>query len=72
MSKQNKNAGAKSPDKQGVHEGKGGTFKGRAASGRKKLKSQSSADIESSSGDAQTPKIGMSKINESGKGSRDR
>ena len=72
MSKQNNNAGTKSPDKQGVHEGKGGTFKGRAASGGKKLKSPNSADNETSAADAQTPKIGMSKINESGKGSGDR
>ncbi len=72
MSKQNNIAGAKSPDKQGVHEGKGGTFKGRAASGGKKLKGQSYSDNESNTMDAQTPKIGVSKINESGKGSGDR
>jgi hypothetical protein len=72
MSKQNNNAGAKSPHKQGVHEGKGRTFKSRAAGGGKKLKSQGIADNGSSAIDAHTPKVGMSKINESGKGSGDR
>ena len=74
MPKQNNNAGlgTNGPHKQGEKGGKGGTFKGGASSGGKKLKSQSSQGSGASAMEGQTPKVGVSKINESGKGSGDR
>ena len=74
MPKQNNNAGlgTNGPHKQGEKGGKGGTYKGGASSGGKKDASQSSPGSGSSTMEGQTPKVGMSKINESGKGSGDR
>lgn len=74
MSKQNNNAGlgTNGPHKQGEKGGKGGTYKGGASSGGKKYASQSSPESGSSTMEDRTPKVGMSKINDSGKGSGDR
>lgn len=74
MPKQNNNAGlgTNGPHKQGEKGGKGGTFKGGASSGGKKLDSQSSPESGADATEGRTPKVGMSKINESGKGSGDR
>jgi hypothetical protein len=67
MPKQENNAGSGSagPHKQGEKGGKGGTNNGEVSGGGKKTSSVSA-------GDGQTPKVGMSKINESGKGSGSR
>ena len=69
MPKQNNNAGlgTNGPHKQGEKGGKGGTFKGGASSGGKKLKSQSSQGSGASSMEGLNPKFWVSKINDSGK-----
>ena len=74
MPKQNNNAGSGSarPHKQGEKGGKGGTFKGGAGSGGKKDASQSNPRSGARDGTGQTPKIGMKKNTESGKGSGNR
>ena len=74
MPKQNNNAGlgTNGPHKQGEKGGKGGTYKGGASSGGKKEASQSSPSSGSSAMEGRTQKVGMSKINDSGKGSGDR
>jgi len=74
MPKQNNNAGLESngPHKQGEKGGKGGTHKGGASSGGKKSASQSNIKSGAYASGGQTPKEGISKINESGKGSGNR
>ena len=74
MPKQNNNAGigTKGPHKQGEKGGKGGTYKGGASSGGEKDASQSSPGSGASAMEGHTPKVGMSKSNESGKGSGNR
>ena len=71
MPKQNNNAGSgtNGPHKQGEKGGKGGALKGGASSGGKKSASQSSSRSGVSASEGQTPKVGMSKNTESGKGS---
>ena len=74
MPKQDNNAGlgTNGPHKQGEKGGKGGTNKGGASSGGKKHASQSNPSSGANASEGQTPKIGMSKDNESGKGSGNR
>jgi len=74
MPKQNNNAGlgTAGPHKQGERGGKGGTYKGGARSGGNKDASQSDSRSGARDAAGQTPKVGISKINESGKGSGDR
>lgn len=74
MPKQNNNAGSGTagPHKQGEKGGKGGTFKGGARSGGKKSISQSNPRSGARDQMGQTPKVGMKKNTESGKGSGDR
>ena len=70
MPKQDNNAGlgTKGPHKQGEKGGKGGIYKGGASSGGKKSASQSNPSSGATTSDDRTPKVGMSKTNESGKG----
>lgn len=74
MPKQNNNAGSGSagPHKQGEKGGKGGTLKGGARSGGKKDASQSSPRSGARDEMGQTPKMGIKKNTESGKGSGNR
>ena len=74
MPKQNNNAGSGSagPHKQGEKGGKGGIFKGGARSGGKKDASQSNPSSGARNEMGQTPKMGMTKNTESGKGSVNR
>jgi len=74
MPKQENNAGSGTagPHKQGEKGGKGGTFKGGASSGGKKSASQSNPRSGANAAEGQTPKIGMNKNTESGKGSGNR
>ena len=64
--------GKAGPHKQGEKGGKGGTFKGGARSGGKKLASQSNPRSGATDEKGHTPKIGMSKTTEGGKGSGNR
>lgn len=74
MPKQNNNAGSGTagPHKQGEKGGKRGTYKGGAGSGGKKAASQSNPRSGADAGQGQTPRIGMQKNTESGKGSGNR
>ena len=74
MSNQSNNAGSETvgPHKQGDKGGKGGTFKGGARSGGKKNASQSNPRSGARDDAGQTPKIGMNKNTESGKGGGNR
>ena len=67
MPKQDNNAGSGTagPHKQGEKGGKGGTSNGEVSGGGKNTGSVNASD-------GQTPKVGISKINESGKGSGNR
>lgn len=74
MPKQDNNSGLgkNGPHKQGEKGGKGGTYKGGAGSGGKKDASQSNPRSGADADEAQTPKLGMRKGTESGKGSGNR
>jgi hypothetical protein len=74
MPKRDNNAGlgTAGPHKQGETGGKGGNRKGGASSGGKKPTSQSNIKSGAYASGGQTPKEGISKMNESGKGSGNR